>query len=106
MSVIDVNDKNFEEEVLRSKVPVVVDFWAVWCGPCRIFSPLIDEVSKEYSGKVKFVKVNVDENPRLQERYQIMSIPTATLIKDGEIRAVSIGAVPKDTLKSWINKNL
>lgn len=106
MPVIDVTEKNFEEEVLKSKLPVVIDFWAVWCGPCRIFSPIIDEVSKEYAGKVKFVKINVDENPNLQERYQIMSIPTATLIKNGEVRAISIGALPKDTFKSWLNKNL
>ncbi len=105
MTVKDINEANFEAEVLKSKIPVVIDFWAEWCGPCRIFSPTIDEVSEEYDGKVKFVKVNVDENQGLARKYEIMSIPTAALIKEGKLRAVNIGAVPKDALKGWIDKN-
>ncbi len=106
MTVLNVNENVFEKEVLKSDIPVVVDFWAEWCGPCRMFSPLIDEVAKEYEGKVKFVKVNVDENNQLAAKYNIMSIPTAGIIKNGDLKAVSVGAVSKEALKGWINKNL
>jgi thioredoxin 1 len=100
--------KNFDKEVLESKLPVVIDFWAAWCGPCRMFSPIIEEVSesKEYQGKITFGKVNTDENSGIAARYNIMSIPTAMLIKNGEVKAISIGVISKDALKKWINSNI
>lgn len=106
MVIKDINENEFEEEVLKSETPVVIDFWAEWCGPCRMFSPLIDEVSEEYNGKVKFVKIDVDKNQQLAGKYNVMSIPTAVLISKGELKAVSVGAIPKESLKEWINKNL
>ncbi|MCL5434757.1 MAG: thioredoxin [Candidatus Marsarchaeota archaeon] len=106
MAVADVNSKDFEDEVLKSKIPVIVDIWAEWCGPCRMFSPIIDEVSEEYKGKVKFVKLNADENEAIAAKYNIMSIPTALLIEKGDVKAVNVGAIPKESLKKWIDSNL
>ncbi len=106
MSVEDVNEKDFEEKVLKSKIPVIVDVWAPWCGPCRIYSPIIEEVSNDYEGKIKFVKVDADENENIAARYGIMSIPTTLLIENGKVKAQSVGAVPKEVLKKWIDKNL
>lgn len=106
MAVADVNSKDFEEEVLKSKIPVIVDVWAEWCGPCRMFSPIVDEVSEEYKGKVKFVKLNADENEDIAAKYNIMSIPTALLIEKGNVKAVNVGAIPKESLKKWIDSNL
>ncbi len=106
MSVTDVDEASFNEEVVKSSVPVVVDMWAEWCGPCRVFSPVIDEVSAEYNGKVKFVKVNVDDNENLAKKYNIMSIPTTLLMEGGKLKAMNVGAVPKEALKKWIEKNL
>ncbi|MDE1855939.1 MAG: thioredoxin [Candidatus Micrarchaeota archaeon] len=106
MGIDDINKDNFDKDVLSSKTPVVVDFWAEWCGPCRVFSPIIEEVSGEYANKVKFYKLNVDDNPEIAERYNVMSIPTAVLFEKGEVKAVSIGALPKESLKKWITTNL
>ncbi len=104
--VEEVNSSDFEEKVLKSKVPVVVDVWAEWCGPCRMFSPIIEEVAPEYNGKVKFVKLNADDNEDIAARYNIMSIPTSLLIEKGEVKAENVGAVPKAVLKKWIDDNL
>ena len=106
MSVSDVKEAEFESEVLKSKLPAIVDVWAEWCGPCRMFSPIIDEVSEEYEGKVRFFKLNADENERLAAKYNIMSIPTTLLIENGKLKAMNVGAVPKEVLKKWIEKNL
>lgn len=106
MAVDDINKDAFDKDVLSSKTPVVVDFWAEWCGPCRVFSPIVEEVSTELNGKVKFYKLNVDDNPEIAERYNVMSIPTAILFDKGEIKAVSIGALPKESLKKWISTNM
>lgn len=106
MGVEDINKDAFDKDVLSSKTPVVVDFWAEWCGPCRVFSPIVEEVSTELNGKVKFYKLNVDDNPEIAERYNVMSIPTAILFDKGEIKAVSIGALPKESLKKWISTNM
>ncbi|MCL4411693.1 thioredoxin [Candidatus Marsarchaeota archaeon] len=105
MSVIDVTEKTFEGEVLKSDMPVIADVWAVWCGPCRIYSPVIEEVSKDYDGKIKFVKIDADENPELANKYGIMSIPTTLLFEKGKVKAQSVGAVPKEMLKRWIESN-
>lgn len=106
MAVIDVGDADFEKEVLRSKEPVVVDVWAEWCGPCRMYSPIIDEVSKDLAGKVKFVKVNADFNEKVSTKYNIRSIPTTMLFVNGEMKAINVGAVPKEVLKKWISQNI
>lgn len=100
--VKEVNDQNFNEEVLKSSVPVFVDFWAPWCGPCRMVAPIVEELAQEMSGKVKFVKVNVDEAPIVASNYGIMSIPTLVVIKNGQITGQQIGAVPKSVLKNMI----
>ena len=105
MVVTDVNEGNFEAEVLKSKLPVVIDMWAEWCGPCRMYGPIVEEVAKEYDGKVKFVKLNTDENEKIASMYNIMSIPTTLLIKGGKVMAMQVGATPKETLKKWIDKN-
>ena len=104
--VEQVDAKNFDAQVLKSGTPVVVDFWAVWCGPCRIMAPIFDELSKEMAGKVKFVKVNVDDNQDLAGQYGIMSIPTLMLFKAGKPADQAVGAIPKDSLKAWIQNRL
>ncbi len=97
-----VTDANFEAEVLQSKEPVVVDFWAEWCGPCRMIAPALDEISKEMAGKVKIVKMNVDENPGVPGKFGIRSIPTLMLFKDGQLASQKVGAAPKGELSKWI----
>jgi thioredoxin 1 len=101
-----LNDKQFETEVLKSSKPVIVDFWAEWCGPCKMYSPIIEEVAKEFENKVKLVKVNVDENEALAAKYNISSIPTTILVENGNIKASFVGAVPKEWLKKWLNSKL
>ena len=98
--------QQFDEEVLNSSKPVFVDFWAEWCGPCRAVSPAVEEVSKEYEGKVDFAKVNVDDNNELATRYNIFSIPTLAIFQNGKIIAQQAGAVSKDKIKSYIDSNI
>ncbi|MGC8628626.1 MAG: thioredoxin [Candidatus Micrarchaeia archaeon] len=102
----EVNSKNFEQEVLKSDKPVVIDFWAEWCAPCRIFTPILEEAEKEYEGKVKFCSVNTDENQDIAIKYSIMSIPTAMLFEKGVPKAMSVGAIPKEDFKKWLDENL
>ncbi|MGC8687863.1 MAG: thioredoxin [Candidatus Micrarchaeia archaeon] len=104
MVVKDIEQSNFEEEVLKSNIPVVIDMWAEWCGPCRIYSPIFDELSKDYEGKIKFVRLNVDNNPEIAEKYNIMSIPTTLVFVNGKVKAAQIGAMPKDMVKKWLDK--
>ena len=104
--MIDITDQSFESEVLKSDKPVVVDMWAPWCGPCRLLSPIIDEVSKEMDGKAKFCKLNTDDNPDTAGKYNIMSIPTVLLFKKGEVTATSVGALPKEHFRQWLEKNI
>jgi thioredoxin 1 len=106
MSITDVTEANFEKQVLKSNVPVVVDIWAEWCGPCRLYAPIIEEVSKDYEGKVKFFKMNADENQKTLEKYDIMSIPTTLLMENGIVKAMNIGAISKDALRKWLKSNL
>jgi thioredoxin 1 len=102
MSVTKVSDANFEAEVLKSTQPVVVDFWAEWCGPCKMIAPALDEIAGTLAGKVKIVKLNVDENPATASKYGIMSIPTLMLFKNGELASRQVGAAPKAKLEQWI----
>jgi thioredoxin 1 len=97
--VLEVNDQNFENEVIKSETPVVVDFWAPWCGPCRMLAPVTEKLADTYTGKVKFCKINVDENPDTAMKYRIMSIPTLLFFKGGEQQYSSVGAVPEAMLK-------
>ncbi len=98
MSEIKITKANFEEEVLNSPIPVVIDFWATWCGPCRMIAPVIEEIAEEYANVVKVGKVNVDEEPELASQFGIISIPTVVLIKDGQISAKSVGYRTKEQL--------
>ena len=106
MAVLDVTDKNFESEVLKADLPVLVDFWAEWCGPCKMVSPIVDEISQELSDKLKVVKVNVDDAQDLAGKYQIMSIPTLLLFKGGETVEQIVGALSKDQLLEKINAKI
>jgi thioredoxin 1 len=101
-----VTDGNFEQEVLKNPVPVLVDFWAPWCGPCRAMGPIIDELAVEFDGKVKICKMNVDENSASPSRYGIRAIPTLILFKDGEVVDQSTGAVSKSSIKDMIAKKV
>jgi thioredoxin 1 len=102
MGVNKVSDATFELEVLKSNEPVVVDFWAEWCGPCKMIAPALEEIAGTLNGKVKIVKLNVDENPATASKYGIMSIPTLMLFKNGELASRQIGAAPKAKLEQWI----
>lgn len=106
MSTIEVTDQDFQEKVIDSDKPVIVDFWAVWCGPCRMLSPVLEEIGKEYSDKVTVAKVNVDDNPGIAAKYGITSIPTVYVFKDGEKVATSIGAKPKHVLEEEFSEYL
>ena len=103
MAVGKVSDATFDAEVLKSASPVVVDFWAEWCGPCRAVAPVLEEVAGELKGKLKIVKLNVDENPETAAKYQIQSIPTLMIFKNGELASRQIGAAPKAKIVQWIN---
>lgn len=106
MSTIDITDKEFEDRVLKSKKPVLVDFWAVWCGPCKMAGPVLDDLSEEYKDKLEVVKVNVDENNESTQKYSIMSIPTAILFKNGEEVGRQIGFSGKKEYEDLIQKVL
>ncbi len=105
-SLVHVSDKNFASEVLNSDLPVLVDFWATWCGPCRIISPIVEELAKEFIGKVKVTKLNIDESPATPGQYGVRGIPTLILFKGGKIVDQIVGAVPKARLKALIEKAL
>lgn len=106
MAVLEVTDKNFESEVLKSDLPVLVDFWAEWCGPCKMIGPIVNEISEELDGKLKVAKVNVDDAQELAGNYQIMSIPTLLLFKGGKSVEQIVGAVPKDQILEKVNAHI
>ncbi len=106
MNEVIITEQNFDQEVLQSAMPVMIDFWAVWCGPCKVLSPIVEELAGEYAGKLKVGKVNVDENNNLAMRYGVMSIPTLKFFKSGKLVGELIGAAPKATVETELKKYL
>ena len=104
-NVIDLTDQSFEEEVLKSDTPVLIDFWAEWCGPCKILGPVINDVAEDFVGKVKFTKLNIDSNPDNTKKFGIRGIPTIMLFKNGEKTATSVGVLSKSELTNFLNEN-
>ena len=102
MATVTIDKNNFQSDVLQASEPVVVDFWAEWCGPCKMIAPALEEIATELDGKVKIAKLNIDENPELAAQYGVRSIPTLMLFKDGEVADIQIGAKPKTALSAWI----
>lgn len=106
MATLAVTDSTFETEVKQSDIPVIVDFWAEWCGPCKQIGPALEELSAEYEGRVKIVKVNVDENPNSPAQMGVRGIPALFMFKDGEVVSNKIGVAPKAALESWIKETI
>ena len=104
--IVHITDNSFEDEVLRSDDPVLVDYWAEWCGPCKIIAPVLEEIATEYEGKLKVAKLNIDENPDTPPKYGIRGIPTLMLFKNGEVASTKIGAIPKSKLLEWVNSEI
>lgn len=103
MKPVTITDENFEQEVVKSDVPVLIDFWAVWCGPCKAIAPIVEELADEYNGKVKFGKLDVDNNQQTSIKYGVRSIPTLLLFKEGKLKDTIIGAVPKAHITQKLN---
>ena len=101
--VSDVTDKDFEQEVIGSNLPALVDMWAPWCGPCRMIAPVVDKLAEKYDGKLRFFRLNIDDNPLTPARYRVMSIPTLMMFRDGEVVDTVIGAVPERVLAAKID---
>lgn len=104
-AVLQVGDSDFNEKVVKADGPVLVDYWAPWCGPCKMISPLLEEVSKEYAGKLTVVKLNIDDNPQTPQHYGVRGIPTLMMFKNGEVEATKVGAITKSQLTEFINSN-
>ncbi len=105
-SIVHTSDQSFEDDVLKSEAPVLVDYWAEWCGPCKMIAPILDEISKDYGDRVKIVKLNIDENPQTPPRYGIRGIPTLMLFKGGNVEATKVGALTKSQLAAFLDTNL
>lgn len=105
-NILHVTDSTFEDEVLKADKPVLVDYWAEWCGPCKMIAPILDELSADYGDKVKIAKLNIDENPDTPPKYGIRGIPTLMLFKDGNVEATKVGALSKSQLTAFIDSNL
>ncbi|MGH8581750.1 MAG: thioredoxin TrxA [Gammaproteobacteria bacterium] len=104
--IVQVTDDNFEDQVLRSELPVLVDYWAQWCGPCRMIAPILEEISQEYQSRLKIAKLNVDENQRTPARYRVQGIPTLMLFKEGNVEATKVGALSKSQLAAFIDSHV
>ena len=105
-NIVEVTDDTFEQEVLRSKKPVLVDYWAEWCGPCKMIAPVLEEIAQEYAGRLKVAKLNIDENPSTPPKFGIRGIPTLMLFKNGAVEATKVGAVSKSQLAAFLDANL
>lgn len=105
-AVLHVTDSDFNETVLNAEGPVLVDYWAEWCGPCKMIAPVLDEIATEYAGKLKVVKLNIDDNPETPQHYGVRGIPTLMLFKDGEVEATKVGALTKSQLAAFIDGNI
>ena len=105
-NLVAVSDASFDDDVLKSDVPVLVDYWAEWCGPCKMIAPILDEISSAYDGKLKVAKLNIDENPETPPKYGIRGIPTLMLFKDGDVEATKVGALSKSQLLAFLDSNL
>jgi thioredoxin 1 len=104
--ILYLTDDTFEDEVLKSSAPVLVDYWAEWCGPCKMIAPILDEIASEYTGKIKVAKLNIDDNPQTPPKYGIRGIPTLMLFKDGNVEATKVGALSKSQLTAFIDSNI
>lgn len=105
-SILHVTDDSFEDNVLKAELPVLVDYWAEWCGPCKMIAPILDEISTDYAGKISIAKLNIDENPDTPPKYGIRGIPTLMLFKNGNVQATKVGALSKSQLTAFIDSNL
>jgi len=105
-SVLHVTDSNFDELVLKASTPVLVDYWAEWCGPCKMIAPVLDEIAQEYTGKITVAKLNIDDNPTTPAHYGVRGIPTLMLFKDGDVEATKVGALTKSQLTQFIDDNI
>jgi thioredoxin 1 len=105
-AIFEVTDANFDQEVLKAETPVLVDFWATWCGPCRALAPIVDDIATGYSGKVKVVKMDVDKNPATPNRYNVRGIPTLLIFKSGQLQEQIVGFVPKETIEKALGKQV
>ncbi|MDD5580390.1 MAG: thioredoxin TrxA [Methylobacter sp.] len=105
-SVLHVNDSEFNETVIKANGPVLVDYWAEWCGPCKMIAPVLEDIAKEYKDKLTIVKLNIDENPDTPQHYGVRGIPTLMLFKDGEVEATKVGALTKSQLSAFIDSNI
>ena len=105
-NILYVTDDSFEQDVIQSSEPVLVDYWAEWCGPCKMIAPILDEIASEYSGRIKVAKLNIDDNPQTPPKYGIRGIPTLMLFKDGNVEATKVGALSKSQLAAFIDSNI
>lgn len=104
--IVNVTDSSFEEEVLKADGPVLVDYWAAWCGPCKMIAPILDEIAKEYGDRLKVAKINIEENPETPQKYGVRSIPTLSLFKGGNVEATKVGALSKSQLTAFLDSNI